>query len=87
MKIVRLTALWCPACIVMHQMWQELEQLYPDIEFIKYDIDIDEEMADYYDNPTILPLIVFYRNEQELLKVNGEKNKKELIKIIEDLGV
>ncbi len=87
MKIVRLTALWCPACIVMHGMWQELEQLYPDIEFIKYDIDIDEDMADYYDNPAILPLIVFYKDDQELLRVNGEKNKKELIKIIEELGV
>lgn len=87
MKIVRLTALWCPACIIMHGMWQELEQLYPDIEFVKYDIDIDEDMADYYDNPAILPLIVFYKDDQEVLRVNGEKNKKELIKIIEELGV
>ena len=33
MEIVTINAMWCPGCIVMHKVWDEIKKEYKDIKF------------------------------------------------------
>ena len=44
MKIIKIGAMWCPACIVTNKYWKQIIEKYNEIEFIDYDIDMDEEI-------------------------------------------
>ena len=37
MEIVTINAMWCPGCIVMHKVWDEIKKEYKDIKFNSYD--------------------------------------------------
>ena len=43
MKIIKVGAMWCPACIVTNKYWKEIKKEYEEIEFVDYDLDMDEE--------------------------------------------
>lgn len=83
MKIVMINAMWCPGCIVMHKVWNEIKKEYPEIEFISYDYDMDEEIVKAFNPGDILPITIFIKEDKEVDRLNGEKSKKELVDIIE----
>lgn len=83
MKIVMINAMWCPGCIVMHKVWNEIKKEYSDIEFISYDYDMDEEIVKAFNPGDILPITIFMKDDREVDRLNGEKSKKELVDIIE----
>jgi len=83
MKIITINAMWCPGCIVMHKVWDEVRKDYPDIEIINYDYDMDEDIVNTFNPGSILPITIFIVNDKEVYRLNGEKNKKELVDIIE----
>lgn len=83
MKIVMINAMWCPGCIVMHKVWNEIKKEYPKIEFISYDYDMDEEIVKTFNPGDILPITIFIKEDKEVGRLNGEKSKKELVDIIE----
>ena len=41
MKIVKISAIWCGACLIMNKVWNKLKD--KDIELIELDYDMDEE--------------------------------------------
>ena len=43
MKILKFNAVWCSGCLVMKKTIKEIKELYPEIEFIDYDYDLDEK--------------------------------------------
>ena len=43
MKIIIINAMWCPGCLISKSIWNEIKLLYPNIEYINYDYDLDEE--------------------------------------------
>ena len=63
MKIVRINAIWCGGCLVMHKIWQQIAEIYPDIEIIQYDYDMDEDEVKKYNVGNILPVAIFYKDE------------------------
>jgi len=83
MKIITINAMWCPGCIVMHKVWDEVRKDYPDIEIINYDYDMDEDIVNTFNPGSILPITICIVNDKEVYKLNAEKNKKELVDIIE----
>ena len=83
MKIVKINAMWCSACISMHKIWKEIEIKYPEIEIVSYDYDIDEDEVKKYNVGEVLPVAIFYNNEEELTRLNGEKTLKEIEDVIE----
>ncbi|MFV0250125.1 MAG: thioredoxin domain-containing protein [Bacilli bacterium] len=85
MKIIRVSAVWCVSCIVSHKMWLELKEKYPDFEFLDYDYDLDLDQIEKYQIGTIIPVIIFLKNDNEILRITGEKNKTEFFKIIEEV--
>jgi len=75
MKIIRVTAIWCPSCLVMRKKWKQLEELCPDLEWLDYDYDEDEEIVKKYEVGTTLPVLIKAESEERLI---GEKNLKQL---------
>lgn len=85
MKIVKISAIWCGGCLVMNKVWDHIKKMYPNIEIVSLDYDMDSEEVEKYQVGDILPVIIFYSNNKEVKRINGEIKEKELIEIIEEL--
>lgn len=83
MKIVKINAMWCSACISMHKIWKEIEKKYPEIEIINYDYDLDEDEIKKYNVGDVLPVAILYKDEEEIARLNGEKTFEEIEEMIE----
>lgn len=82
MRIVKISAMWCPACIIMNKYWKDIENEFSDIEFVNYDLDIDEEEIKQYNVGNILPVLVVSNNGIELGRLIGEKKYDEVVEFI-----
>lgn len=85
MKIVRVSAIWCGGCLVMNKVWKEVTNEFPEIEIVKYDYDMDAEIVKELNVGDILPVTIFYKDDQELTRLIGEKNKQTIIDTINNL--
>lgn len=86
MKVLKFNAIWCSGCLVMKPIIKEIKELYPDIDFVDYDYDMDEEMVNKWDVGTIIPVLIFLDNQDnEITRLRGEKTKKEIIDVIEEI--
>ena len=86
MKIIKIGAMWCPACIIMNKYWNKIEEDFKEIEFVKYDLDLNEEEVEKYNVGNILPVIIVMDNDKELERIIGEKKEQEVREFIEKVG-
>lgn len=84
MKVVKITALWCSACLIMNKIWDDILK-EKDIENISLDLDMDEEEVSKYHVGDILPVFIFYKRDKEIKRITGEKTKDELLSIIKEV--
>lgn len=82
MKIVKIGAMWCPGCIVMHKIWKQLEEKYPSVSIETYDLDMDSEEVEKYEVGSTLPVIIFYKNDKEYKRLIGEKKIEDIENVI-----
>ncbi|MFA5408021.1 MAG: thioredoxin family protein [Bacilli bacterium] len=83
MKIIVITAVWCPSCLVMKPLFEKIKRQYTDIEMHMYDIDLDEE-ASKYNVGHILPVFIIENKDNiEVGRLIGEHKLEELIKMVE----
>jgi thiol-disulfide isomerase/thioredoxin len=83
MKIIKIGAMWCPACLIMNKRLKEIENKYS-IEIINYDYDLDEEIVNKYNVGEVLPELIFLNNNNnEFNRLIGEQDINNIIKIIE----
>lgn len=85
MKVLKFGAVWCPGCLIMKPRWAEIEQENPwlETEYFEYDDHLDK--AKEYDVNKSLPVFIFLdKMGKEILRLKGEINKPELIKLIEE---
>lgn len=83
MKVLKFGAVWCPGCIIMKPRWKEIEEenLWLNTEY--YDYDENEELTKKWNVTSILPVFIFLdNNNKEVLRLNGEQSKKNLLKLI-----
>ncbi len=85
MKIIIINAMWCPGCLISKSIWNEIKLLYPNIEYINYDYDLDEEDIIKYNIGDIVPVVIFEKDNIEIKRVIGEKSKKEILDIMEKI--
>ena len=85
MKIVKISAIWCGGCLVMNKAWENIKKIYPNIEFVTLDYDMDEEEVKKYNVGDILPVLIFYKAGIEVRRIDGEIKEQNLIDIIEEL--
>lgn len=83
MKIIKIGAMWCPACLIMNKRLKEIEQKY-NIEVISYDYDLDEDIVNKYQVGEVLPELIFTdNNNEEIKRLIGEQLIDNIISIIE----
>lgn len=85
MKIIIINAMWCPGCLISKSIWNEIKLLYPNIEYINYDYDLDEENIIKYNIGDIVPVVIFEKDNIEIKRIIGEKSKKEILDIMEKI--
>lgn len=83
MKIVRVTAIWCMSCLLMRNRYDKIFKAYHIDQVI--DLDFDEDDVTTYEIGQILPVVIVYKDDKEIMRIQGEKSKKELKKIFESL--
>lgn len=87
MKVLKFNAIWCSACLVMKKIFKHVENMHPELEFITYDYDNDEDMVEKYNIGTTIPVLVFVdENEQEVGRIVGEKSYQEIEEYISEIG-
>lgn len=83
MKIIKISAMWCPSCLIMNDLIDDLLNEY-NLDITRYDYDLDQEIVSKYNVGNILPVLIKVDgNGNEISRIIGEKSKKELIKFIE----
>jgi len=85
MKIVKISAIWCGACLIMNKVWNKLKD--KDIELIELDYDMDEEEVTKYNPGDILPVFIVFDGEKEVLRLTGEFSYDEFISKLKEVGV
>lgn len=86
MKIVKISAIWCGACLVMNKVWNSLKKNYK-FEALEFDLDMDEEEVSKYNSGDKLPVFIVYDNDKEILRLTGEFYEEDLISKLEEVGV
>lgn len=85
MKIIIINAMWCPGCLISKSIWNEIKLMHPNIEYINYDYDLDEENIIKYNIGDIVPVVIFEKDNIEIKRIIGEKSKKEILDIMEKI--
>ena len=81
MKIVKISSMTCTSCIIMNNIINKLKNNY-DIEVEELDYDFDD--IDDYHVGKILPVIIFYHNDKEIKRIEGEHSYRELEEILNE---
>ena len=85
MKIIKFGAVWCAGCLVMKPRWKEIEEENPWLKTEYHDFDQDKDFVQKYNINETLPAFVFLdKDEKEILRLSGEVDKTELLRIIEE---
>ena len=84
MKLVRISAIWCTSCILTYNDFNEIKEEYKEFEYEELDYDTDK--IEEYNVGNILPVIIVYKDNKEVTRIIGEKRKKEIKKVLEELG-
>lgn len=83
MKIIKITASWCPSCLIMNDLITDLVN-ESNFDLVPYDFDLDQDIVKQYNVGTILPVLIKVDgNGNELKRIIGEHTKKEIIEFIE----
>lgn len=87
MKVLKFSAIWCSACLVMKKVFKHVENMHPELEFINYDYDTDEGLVEKYNIGTTIPVLIFLdENDKEITRIVGEKSYDEIEEIIEKIS-
>ena len=80
MKIIKISAIWCPGCLVMKKVWKKILNDYQDLNIQELDYDMDSEEVAKYNPGKVLPVTIFLDNNgKELTRLIGEQ-KENIIK-------
>lgn len=83
MKIIKIGAIWCPGCLVMNKIWNNICKNY-DLDITTLDYDMDSDEVNKYNAGNVLPVIIFCDdNDNELERLIGEQKESKLIEVID----
>ena len=84
MKIIKISALWCPACLITNKAIDKIKE-EQNIEVENLDYDFDEDEVKKYNVGTTLQVLIFMDQDKELFRLIGEKNYEEIMKAVGDV--
>ena len=81
MKIVKISILGCPSCIVMNKVFNKIKEKYKfDLE--EYDYDFDD--IERFNSGKIMPVYIFYKDGKEVGRLIGEKKEEDFERILDN---
>ena len=78
-KIIIVSAVWCPSCLILKNHLKKLKQEFPNINIEMLDYDLDELEIQKYNIGDKLPVIIC--GDKHLI---GEKNYDEIVTFLKD---
>lgn len=84
MRVIKIGATWCSACLIMNKVWNNILKIY-NIETLSLDYDIDYDEVQKYSPGDILPVFIFLDDEVEIKRIVGEINEKEFSQQVEKI--
>ena len=84
MKIIKISAVWCGACILNNKIWNNVKKDYPNLDIEELDLDFDSDEVKKYNVGDTLPVVIFMDDEKEVFRLIGEKSKEEIYKKVEE---
>ncbi|NMA51168.1 MAG: thioredoxin family protein [Mollicutes bacterium] len=81
-KLLVISALWCPSCLLLKKQLKRLKEEYPLLEIHEYDYDFDEEVVGKYDVGKILPVLIYIKDNKEEKRIVGEKDYQDIINML-----
>ena len=57
-KLLVISAVWCPSCLILNKQLKNIKEEYDDLEIIKYDYDLDEDEIEKYAVGKTLPVLI-----------------------------
>ncbi len=74
MKVVKISSLGCPSCIIMNKVFNRIKEKYSfDLEELDYDFDDIEK----YNAGKIMPVFIFYKDNKEIGRLCGEHKEND----------
>ena len=87
MQIIKIGAVWCPGCLVMNKIWNNILK-DNDLDIIELDYDFDSDEVSKYNVGQVLPVIIFVdKDGLELERLVGEQKENKLMEIIDKYRV
>jgi len=87
MQIIKIGAVWCPGCLVMNKVWNNILK-NNDLDIIELDYDMDNDEVLKYNVGQVLPVIIFVdKDGVELERLVGEQKEDKLMEIIDKYRV
>ncbi len=78
-KMIVISAVWCPSCLILKKDLKRLKEEYNDIEIEMLDYDFDEEEVEKYNVGEKLPVIICGEN-----RLIGEKKYDEILEFVKE---
>lgn len=85
MKFITISAMWCPACLIMRDRINNIKSKYNNFEYIEYDYDLDEEDISKYNVGDILPVFIIEKDNKEIKRIIGEKKEIEIEEVLRSI--
>ena len=83
-KIVIISAVWCPSCLILKKHLKKLKNEYPNIEMDILDYDLNEEEVNTYKVEDKLPVIISLIDDKENNRLIGDKNYEEILEFLKE---
>ena len=77
-KIVVISAVWCPSCLILKKHLKRLKEEY-NLEIETLDYDFDEDEVKEYNVGDKLPVVVSKEDNNEIDRLIGEKSYEEIV--------
>jgi len=78
MKVLKIGATWCPECVTMRPMWEEIESEMPQLETEYYEADDNADMLNKYQIENIPTFIFLDKDGEEISRLSGLQSKDHL---------
>jgi len=71
-KIMLITAVWCPSCLIMRPRYQAYVQKHLEFSFEEVDFDDNPSLVKKLSVAKTLPVAIIYTGEREVVRLIGE---------------
>ena len=59
MRIIKIGAVWCPGCLIMKKVWNNIKSDYDNLDITELDYDFDSALVSKYNPGKVLPIVIF----------------------------